>query len=346
MAEVGATERTFEDLDNTDVLPPPVNVPDGGKATPLEGDDPTKKFQDAMDGNDDDGDDEEGGNAGEDENLAAQYGLTVEDINYAKKMGWCPQEKFRGDPKQWRDPAEFIRVTEESVPVMRDRNRKMAADMKAMQQMFPKVLEMQRRDLEQKHADAVSLNADLQKQLDEAIELGDAKNAALITRKMAETAIKAHAYKGDLEAAKKQGVMPVTPEGRDPEAEEEWAAKILPGLTLEQRETYKAAVSFIEQPMNKDKSTAERIKYVEDQIFGRKTAPGARTPAAPMVGRSSGFTPAGGGDGGADKSGWANMTGEERRIALSVVEDMPWFKTKDSDPKSAAEFARFKKSFK
>jgi hypothetical protein len=41
----------------------------------------------------------------------------------AKAMGWVPQDEFRGPKDKWRDAAEFVRVGEEDLPVVRERLR-------------------------------------------------------------------------------------------------------------------------------------------------------------------------------------------------------------------------------
>lgn len=41
----------------------------------------------------------------------------------ARAMGWVPKDEFRGPPEKWRDAAEFVKVGEEALPVVRERLR-------------------------------------------------------------------------------------------------------------------------------------------------------------------------------------------------------------------------------
>lgn len=43
----------------------------------------------------------------------------------AARMGWVPQEKFRGDQAKWTDAATFVKNGEESLPILRERLRTM-----------------------------------------------------------------------------------------------------------------------------------------------------------------------------------------------------------------------------
>ena len=75
--------------------------------------------------------------------LAALHGVSEDDIVLAKNMGWTPKDRFRGDPKDWRDPKDFIRITEESAPVMRERLRSLSKQMDSMKSTIPTILKMQ-----------------------------------------------------------------------------------------------------------------------------------------------------------------------------------------------------------
>lgn len=48
---------------------------------------------------------------------------TVEDR--ARRMGWSPQEEFRGDKAKWVDATTFVKNGEESLPILRERLRSM-----------------------------------------------------------------------------------------------------------------------------------------------------------------------------------------------------------------------------
>src|SRR5437660_12303101 len=44
----------------------------------------------------------------------------------ARRMGWVPKEQWRGDGgAQWMPADEFVRRSEESFPILRERNEKL-----------------------------------------------------------------------------------------------------------------------------------------------------------------------------------------------------------------------------
>lgn len=61
----------------------------------------------------------------------------VDDIeSRARANGWVPKEEFRGNPDQWRDAAEFVRRGEEELPILRERNKALAARLEQMERNF------------------------------------------------------------------------------------------------------------------------------------------------------------------------------------------------------------------
>lgn len=43
----------------------------------------------------------------------------------ARRMGWKPQEEYKGDPDRWTDAETFVKVGEERIPVMKENYRKL-----------------------------------------------------------------------------------------------------------------------------------------------------------------------------------------------------------------------------
>ena len=125
-----------------------------------------------------------------DSELAAEHNVTEEDIKYAKSMGWSPKDKFHGNPSEWKGPKEFIDIAEQSAPVLRERLREMSKKVTDMQKVFPTILEMQKRELQNKVEFLTSENEQLQKDLEEAHLLADSRKAADIVEKITENKIK------------------------------------------------------------------------------------------------------------------------------------------------------------
>lgn len=284
-----------------------------------------------------------------DADLAASYGVTEDEIRYAKSMGWSQKEKFRGDPKDWKDPKAFIDIAEQSAPVMRERLREMSKKVTEMQKAFPTILDMQKRELQNKVETLTSANEALQRELEEAHLLADSRKAADIVEKITENKIKKAIVEEQMKhVGEKDGLAQLAgqqqetiPEGIDIEKERAWRDAILPKLTLEQREIYDQAAKFVALPQNADKTTNERIAYIESKIFGRRSTPAVSSVARPTTTDVTGtVAPARN-----EYEGWDSLSAEEKRIATSIIEDMDWYQKKDTDPQAKAKWNEFKKQF-
>lgn len=282
-----------------------------------------------------------------DSDLATMYGVTEEEIKYAKSMGWSAKEKFRGDPKDWKDPKAFIDIAEQSAPVMRERLREMSKKVTEMQKAFPTILDMQKRELQNRVDNLSAQNEALQKELEEAHVLADSRKAADIAEKIVENKLKiALTNEQAKHIGEKDGLAQmvnetVVPDGIDIEKERAWRDSILPKLTLEQRELYDQAAKFVALPQNADKTTNERIAYIESKIFGRRTTPSVASVARP----TTTDVIAGAAPSQNEYEGWDSLSAEEKKVAISVIEEMDWYQKKDTDPKAKAMWNEFKKQF-
>lgn len=284
-----------------------------------------------------------------DADLAVAHGVTEDEIRYAKSMGWSPKEKFRGDPKDWKGPKEFIDIAEQSAPVLRERMREMSKKMSEMQKAFPTILEMQKRELQNRVETLTATNEALQKELEEAHLMADSRRAADIVEKLTENKIKiALTNEQAKHVGEKDGLAQLAgqnetfvPEGIDVEKERAWRDSILPKLTLEQRELYDQAAKFVALPQNADKSTNERIAYIEGKIFGRRSTPSVASVARPTTADVIGTVP----QSKNEYEGWDSLTAEEKKIAVSIIEDTDWYQKRETDPKAKAQWNEFKKQF-
>lgn len=284
-----------------------------------------------------------------DADLAVAHGVTEDEIRYAKSMGWSPKEKFRGDPKDWKGPKEFIDIAEQSAPVLRERMREMSKKMSEMQKAFPTILEMQKRELQNKVESLTATNEALQKELEEAHLMADSRKAADIVEKLTENKIKKAIVEEQMKhVGEKDGLAQLAgqqqetiPEGIDIEKERAWRDSILPKLTLEQREIYDQAARFVALPQNADKTTNERIAYIEGKIFGRRSTPSVAPVARPTTTDVTTGIP----QAKNEYEGWDSLTAEEKKIAVSIIEDTEWYQKKDTDPKAKAQWNEFKKQF-
>lgn len=280
-----------------------------------------------------------------DAELAQIYGVSESDIKYAKNMGWSTKDKFKGNPSDWKDPKAFIDIAEQSAPVLRDRMREMSKKITAMQEAFPTILEMQKRELQSKVESLTETNERLQAELEDAHLMADSKKAAELAEKITENKIKIalteeqKKHVGENSAIKDAGVSPNV----DIEKERAWRDTIYPRLTLEQREIYNEAVKFIMNPINADQTTDQRIAYIESKVFGRRP-----TPAAAPVARPSAVdvTTSSSSSKNNEYEVWDSMSQEEKDTAISIIKETSWYKNKDTDPKAKARWNEFKKSFR
>lgn len=279
-----------------------------------------------------------------DAQLAVLHGVSEEEIKYARNMGWSPKEKFHGNPADWKGPKEFIDIAEQSAPVLRDRLREMSKKVTEMQKAFPTILEMQKRELQNKVDSLTSTNEQLQKDLEEAHVMADSMKAAEITEKIFENKLKialTEEEKKHIGEDNKIGDNVIVPDHINVEKERAWRDSILPKLTLEQREIYADAAKFVSLPQNADKSTDERIAYIESKIYGRQSRPAVASVARPTTSDVTGQTPAVKNE----YAGWDSMSSEEKKIATSMIEDSEWYQTRETDAKSKAMWNEFKKQF-
>lgn len=64
----------------------------------------------------------------------APEGETQEQLEArARTMGWKPQAEYRGDPRRWTDARAFIAHGEETLPILRDQNRRMSEKQVALE---------------------------------------------------------------------------------------------------------------------------------------------------------------------------------------------------------------------
>lgn len=104
----------------------------------------------------------------------------------ARKMGWVPEDEWKGDPEKWRPAEEFVERGKNIVPIMRDRLEKLEKELqiiaKANKEELKKVREsaytQAKREYDQKLAD---LNA----KKFEAIQSADVDEYTKIEKELA-----------------------------------------------------------------------------------------------------------------------------------------------------------------
>jgi hypothetical protein len=158
----------------------------------------------------------------------------------AKRMGWVPQEEFRGNLDNWADAETFVRLAEESLPIAKGTikvmEKKMAqqeealrdqtAAIESMKNDFAEFVQFSKASEQRAYDRAV---ADLQLKQREAVESGD---VAAFDKATAELDATIMTHPAATAAAKKPGTEPASPDGdypkwmlAEPKVFENWTAE-------------------------------------------------------------------------------------------------------------------------
>jgi hypothetical protein len=68
----------------------------------------------------------------------------------ARKLGWVPKEKFKGDESNYIEAETFLNKARTEIPLLKAQIRKMQEDNKQLNEFFAKSLERNRQDLQDK----------------------------------------------------------------------------------------------------------------------------------------------------------------------------------------------------
>lgn len=126
-----------------------------------------------------------------------QEGPSPEVIREARNMGWAPQDKWKGDPKEWINADEFIERNKTFIPVLRANNQKLEAELRETRGMIAQQAESLRSAnaaiaaLEESQTEATQVQAEealeeIERQIEEASTNGEHRQVAKLTRKMVE----------------------------------------------------------------------------------------------------------------------------------------------------------------
>jgi hypothetical protein len=99
----------------------------------------------------------------------------------ARDMGWKGKDVFKGDEKDFIDAAEFVRRSEEILPIMRAHNAKLEKDLKRVTKTLEKFAEHHSKTEARAYARALS---DLEARQAEAVEANDVAAVRQITKEI------------------------------------------------------------------------------------------------------------------------------------------------------------------
>lgn len=72
--------------------------------------------------------------------------MADEIMEKAQKMGWVPQEEWKGDPDKWRPAEEFVERGENIIPILRDKVSKLEKDNAAIAALNQREIENIKRE--------------------------------------------------------------------------------------------------------------------------------------------------------------------------------------------------------
>lgn len=221
----------------------------------------------------------------------------------ARDMGWKGKEEFKGDEKDFIDASEFVRRSEEILPIMRAHNAKLEKDLKRVTKTLEKFAEHHSKTEARAYARALS---DLEARQAEAVEANDVVAVRQITKEITDL---------EKDAAKANGDA----ENSDADAFEEWASKNTWFATDELLRDY--AIGVAEKIKNDFKDPVKQRDEVSRRVkaaFPEKFTNPRRAQAAAVEGAGSGAKTTG--------KSFADLPADAKAMCQSFERDIKGFK--------------------
>lgn len=100
----------------------------------------------------------------------------------ATRMGWSPKDQFKGDPARWVDAATYVKNGEESLPILRERMRKLETSVAEKDKALTDFRVYHEKTEERAYARA---KKELEAQIKAAAKGGDEEGAAAAAEELA-----------------------------------------------------------------------------------------------------------------------------------------------------------------
>lgn len=241
---------------------------------------------------------------------------TPEQQAAATKIGWKPPEQFKGEPNFFVDADVYLERAETILPFVREQNKRLAGDLTDLRTRLEGVvgenadLKHRLEDIDIQHSTRLAkevkrARAEAQAELEVALEAGDHKATARLTREVA----KLEAIEDEPAQEVKSPPQKVDP--RDQEiitATQAWATdNDYDGWSVRDKATFRAIGDELRRSGNRNVGKAFLDDCLSHMDRERKQEPTQKVESS----RSSG-TPRGG-----KKSGYEALTKEERDICDS-----------------------------
>lgn len=237
------------------------------------------------------------------EGKAAEGGESTPE-DRAARIGWTSKEKFRGDPTKWVDAETFLKNGEESLPILRENNRKLQ---KALEEQAKTAAEFAKYHEQTEKRAYERAKKELQAEIKAAAKAGDEAGAAAAAEELAQ-----------VEADHKVAAAkpPSDPVFDSWLAQNSWYND--PDMAIEAE-----AIAYkLRKKGTKDDGLAflDKVKDEMKKQFPEKFGNPRRSQAGAVEGSG------GGGDGGGKSKGWSDLPAEakaagERFIKQGYIKD-------------------------
>lgn len=236
---------------------------------------------------------------------AAAEGAESTPEERAARIGWTPKEKFRGDAAKWVDAETFLKNGEESLPILRENNRKLQ---KALEDSAKTAAEFAKYHEQTEKRAYERAKKELQAEIKAAAKAGDEAGAAKAADELADVEAE-HKL-----AANKQKADPVW---------DTWFAQNS-WMTTDSELAIEAEVEGFRLRKKGEKSEGieflDKVKEALKKRFPEKFGNPRRSQAGAVEGSG------GGGDGGGKGKGWSDLPAEakaagERYIKQGYIKD-------------------------
>lgn len=221
----------------------------------------------------------------------------------ARSMGWSPREKWRGDPAQWVDAAEFVERGERILPILKatnhqleqktvaleTANRELSSQIEELRGSMDEFVTAQREMLKDRLAQQ---RAEIRKQLREAREAGDDDAIDRLEQSL-DTNDEQRKKLEEAKPPEKKGTPPPPP---DP-IYEAWQSRNpwFGGKSREDQRKTALAMQFGREAVQAKLQGDDFFNYIDEEMSKVATADGPRAAGSKTEnGRPSGAPSAGG----------------------------------------------------
>ena len=131
----------------------------------------------------------EGTEGGQEKESINEPDDTLEVESQAKILGWKPKDEFNGPDEKWRDAAEYIQHGKDTLPILRENNKRLISEIQELKQTFKEFSDYHRSSIEKtKRQSYEKAIKDIAKEQRKAVEDGDVEKFDMLEQEKAKIA--------------------------------------------------------------------------------------------------------------------------------------------------------------